>query len=127
MGFKSRMRLFKQIVKREVASPSNALYLEAFADRVLGFQGQRDSVTHHIWANTPDGKITQFDWRRKSGKLAERAMTTEKLIQLAQSLDSLHVELLDFLMREGGVKVEQPVFETAWRRISRQPSPIQSA
>ncbi|WP_139146930.1 hypothetical protein [Hydrogenophaga sp. PML113] len=123
MGFKSRMRLFKQIVKRDVASVSNALYLEAFADRVLGFEGQRNSVTHHIWSDTPDGKLTQFDWRRKSGRPSERSMNTDKLIQLAQSLDSLQMELWDFLIREGCVKVEQPIFETAWRRISRPPSP----
>jgi hypothetical protein len=118
LSFKSRVRLFKQILSDEVKDLSIRSNLIEVVDRIHGLQDERDRVVHHIWSDTR-GKTTIFDWRTKNKKPAERPMDAGRLISLAKRIEDAKLAFMDMLIKHGEVQPDQPMFETAWKRITQ--------
>lgn len=123
ISFKSRVQLLKQILKNEVQEISLQSIFNEVLDRIHGLQDERDRVIHHIWTDTT-GKTTIFDWRAKNRKLAERPMDARKLMQLAKRIEDAKLAFMEVLITHGNVQPDQLLFETAWRRITKQTNEI---
>ena len=126
MSFKSRIKLLREIIEREVISAAHQVFLIELLSTILAIQNERDKVMHHVWTQAPDGSKTIFDWRQKSTP-SERPVSFNILVKLAHKIDAARASLLDFLITSGNVQPGspghpmQPLFATAWPKISRAP------
>lgn len=117
LSLSGRIRLLRQIIGGEVTQPLKQAAFIQVVDQIHSLQDERDRVIHHVWSDT-DGKKTLFDWRAKNRKPSERPMNGQKLLDLARRIEQAKLSLFDFLIREGEVQADQPIFETAWRRLT---------
>ena len=119
LSFSSRIKLLKQILEGEVKEAAVRTDFVKVIDCIHSLQDERDRVVHHIWTNTT-GKTTIFDWRSKNKKPSERTMDAGKLVQLARRIEGAKLAFYQSLIKHGNVQPDQPIFETAWQRITQQ-------
>jgi hypothetical protein len=124
VGFKSRVRLLKEIVQAEVLEPHKTEFVSTI-DGTLGMQFERDRLVHWLWGDDGHGNMGVTDWRKKP-QMPEWNFDLKKLVGIAKKIDGFRARLMHISL-QNGEKDGLILQSVAWQRISGKPSRPQEA
>lgn len=122
MGFRSRARFLKEIVRVKVSEPPKQLFIVTI-DSILGVQDERDRLIHWSWGEDAEGNSSVAEWRvpkkTKDGFVSrEIKVSVGRLIELSQNIDGYRATLADFIFKYGS-RDGFILLSNAWRNMSR--------
>jgi hypothetical protein len=127
IGFRSRARYLKKLVKEQVLEPFRQPFVDCI-DGILGVQEERDRLIHWLWGQNSEGEISVADWKEPkkgpNGMFEQREwkVDMDTMVKLATKADGYRATLGEFMFTHG--KSEHGFrLSHAWFRMCGKPVP----